>query len=540
MMKIMNKILKAIPTIAPVVTCVVLFSSPVLADELEKHQVRAAVETWVRHVTTCADLEAGVESMEPHKVEGRTVGYIAHLSDGGFCLCGADDLVYPVYLYSPRGTYDPTCPGYQYILWEIGERLTSLEQGLAKRDPKLEQYETALARRASFWQELIAGRVPEREAGVDDGDRADPTSMELLETSYWHQGSPYNDWCPGPPSGADEIVAVGCVATAMAQIMYYWRWPNTGVGNTYVYYHWRHRATWAYEPLATQPAIPASLSGRLEWVSSGGGQLRMKGYWDSSMYAARNIDTSPEYQTAFDNLWGTLTEDQTYCPANFGTATYDWHLMEDDHQDPVDPGDTAVAELCYHASVAVEMNYGLWESGAFLNHPGRRDVYDAMPAYFRYDSTIAWGGRNITTMTTEIQWLRPLEFAGHRPGGGGHAFVICGYDKSTDPDRQFLINFGWGGGSTEWYTCDSVAYTIDQEHVTRIAPNSGVKFVGGPWGGDGSPGTPYYSLYYALLGAADYTTLIFKAGSTNTFTGASLEIDRPLTLKGYNVTIEKQ
>ena len=42
----------------------------------------------------------------------------------------------------------------------------------------------------------------------------------------------------------------------------------------------------------------------------------------------------------------------------------------------------------------------------------------------------------------------------------------------------------------------------------------------------------------ALAEALDYTTLIFQAGSINTFSAGTLIIDRPLILKGYNVTIE--
>lgn len=51
-----------------------------------------------------------------------------------------------------------------------------------------------------------------------------PTStIEPLLTSKWDQESPYNDNCPfGCPSG--------CVATAMAQIMYYYKYPTTGSG----------------------------------------------------------------------------------------------------------------------------------------------------------------------------------------------------------------------------------------------------------------------------------------------------------------------
>lgn len=49
-----------------------------------------------------------------------------------------------------------------------------------------------------------------------------------LITSRWGQGTPYNDYCP-------ELngykCATGCVATAMAQVLYYHRWPERGRGS---------------------------------------------------------------------------------------------------------------------------------------------------------------------------------------------------------------------------------------------------------------------------------------------------------------------
>lgn len=50
-----------------------------------------------------------------------------------------------------------------------------------------------------------------------------------LLSTQWGQGTPFNDLCPNK-------WPVGCVATAMAQIMRYWQWPNVGRGsNTYKY-----------------------------------------------------------------------------------------------------------------------------------------------------------------------------------------------------------------------------------------------------------------------------------------------------------------
>lgn len=48
-------------------------------------------------------------------------------------------------------------------------------------------------------------------------------AIEPLLTSKWDQGFPFNKQCPTTPEG--EETWTGCVATAMAQVMYYYKWP---------------------------------------------------------------------------------------------------------------------------------------------------------------------------------------------------------------------------------------------------------------------------------------------------------------------------
>lgn len=57
-------------------------------------------------------------------------------------------------------------------------------------------------------------------------------SVEPMIKSKWHQTSPYNNDCPiDPQYSYDARCASGCVATAMAQIMNYHRYPNSGKGS---------------------------------------------------------------------------------------------------------------------------------------------------------------------------------------------------------------------------------------------------------------------------------------------------------------------
>ena len=66
-------------------------------------------------------------------------------------------------------------------------------------------------------------------------NRSGMAAIDPLIQTAWDQGSPYNYMCPDGnyhdkgDEGYDpnNLCVTGCVATAMAQVMYYWKWPKT-------------------------------------------------------------------------------------------------------------------------------------------------------------------------------------------------------------------------------------------------------------------------------------------------------------------------
>jgi hypothetical protein len=512
--------------------CVLLIPNVLPAVEVAPSDVTAAVETWVRQMTADGRGDAVVDHLESYPADGRVVAYIAHLRDGGYCICGADDALLPVTLYRAKGTYDPRDPNYQMILRDISRRLALIEAARARGGVGLEPYQDLLAQRRLEWQALAARRVPP--SGPDRGDRAVPTSMTLHVTSCWHQGSPYNDDCPILTPGSDEHSVTGCVATATAQIMYYWKWPSNGVGGGGVYYPYRYSTGWLTEYLASAPAIPSDYAGRLQY-NSYWHWLQMDGYWDNSIYyAGRGLSTDSAYLAAFDNLWARMTQGSANYSANFGMTSYYWNLMQDVHSDPPDAGDVEVAQFNEQVGIAELMDYGLWGSGS-----DHEKAEHALEVHFQYDPDSYNTTRNESTMMTEIQWLRPVQLAGAQDNPpGGHSWVVCGYNSGVSP-VQFLMNFGWGGGSADWYSVDQV-FPIGQTNLIQIAPFNMVKFVGSAASGDGSPSNPYHDIAQAASLAPDHATLIFKASSNNTFAGTSLTLNRPMTLRGYLAVIQPQ
>lgn len=502
------------------------------AESLSAEYVAAAVETWVRHVTADARPDAEVANLTPYGFDGTTSAYVVHLSGGGYCICGADDRLLPVYLYRPTGYFDARNPNYQYILDSIATRLARFEDAARNRDPVLSDYAPGLTVRARQWHQLASGEVPE--SGGSRG-RDDPVMIELPVACSWHQGSPYNDFCPELTPGVDEHTVVGCVATAMAQVMYYWQWPDSGIGSNNVTFAFRFSdgGSWLSEPLANDPNIPASgvWVDRLRWTPDNGGKLQMNGWWEDSVYdKALEISDDLPYLIALQVLWNRLSPGWTYCSADFESATYDWSIMPAAASDPPDAGALEAAELSYHAAVAVEMNFGLLASAASQSPFG---YY----TFFRYDHDARSSSRFDSWVVEDIQWSRVVQLRGENEQGG-HSWVIAGYNKGTTP-WQYLMNLGWGGGTTEWCTFDD--YFPNEQHiVTRIAPDDVVRFVAlGSGGGDGSPDDPYLGLSHALGQVPDDTTLIMKAGSTHTLYGEDALLDRPMTLKGQDVWIER-
>ena len=53
-------------------------------------------------------------------------------------------------------------------------------------------------------------------------------AIEPMVTARWDQGDPYNALCPAV---GGETSLTGCAATAVAQIMYYHKWPERGTGS---------------------------------------------------------------------------------------------------------------------------------------------------------------------------------------------------------------------------------------------------------------------------------------------------------------------
>ena len=124
--------------------------------------------------------------------------YYAVNTRGGFVLVGADDRLPEVLGYSDQASFDPDnlSPEFRYWMQCYEEELSQITNPLS---PPLR----------GGW------------GGV---------SVSPLLSSTWNQSSPYNDLAPLYNETGGRCVT-GCVATAMAQVMYYHKHPEIGTGS---------------------------------------------------------------------------------------------------------------------------------------------------------------------------------------------------------------------------------------------------------------------------------------------------------------------
>jgi hypothetical protein len=131
----------------------------------------------------------------------------------GFIIVSGDDGATPVLGYSRGNNLEATRVPDNFRKWLEGYKN---QIRYIRSRPGLASGETE-----DQWKDLISGR------GTSGTESA--TAVEPLITTKWNQSPYFNDLCPYDPYYGDYSVT-GCVATAMAQIMKYWNYPETGNG----------------------------------------------------------------------------------------------------------------------------------------------------------------------------------------------------------------------------------------------------------------------------------------------------------------------
>ena len=133
--------------------------------------------------------------------------YVFNVGDNeGFVIASGSDKTQPILGYSDTGRIDPANMPDPLKAWfnELPTAIQSQETGIGQR-------------RSLAPDRRRAPKVKTKNA------------IPVLVSSRWNQGDPYNlltPECIGDDGNMQSHSATGCVATAMAQVMYYWKWPQ--------------------------------------------------------------------------------------------------------------------------------------------------------------------------------------------------------------------------------------------------------------------------------------------------------------------------
>lgn len=315
-------------------------------------------------------------------------------TDEGFVIISGDDRTDVVLGYALKGHFD-----YEQLPPSVRDWI----DGYANRIRLL-------------WESDKVAKRPAKVSGVAIGP---------LLTSHWDQGAPYNALCPdffqyGKP-------ATGCVATVMAQLLYYHR---NGLPGT------------------LQDDIPAYDCDR-EW--SGAGHVHVDG-----ARAGEVID------------WNNLVDD-------YGRSA-----------DVTEVQRQAVARLMYYCGAAVRMDYAPSQYGSGANIGS---IASAAKKYFGCSTKTRVQARGDMAFDDweaiiyqELSHGRPVAMSG-RNEQAGHSFIIDGYDGQG----LYHINWGWSGYYDAYYDISDLVLRGTGSADVEGGFNDDQLIIAGLEPGDGSP-----------------------------------------------------
>lgn len=291
----------------------------------------------------------------------------------GFVIVSGDDQTAPIIGYTDEG---------DFIEEELPAPLKDMLEVWAEKIIKLQTID-----RPKTVHRSAKARVAEARRGVEAFKSKWEDIPEMIETR-WHQTSPYNDLCPVKDGNR---AVTGCVATAAAQIVYYFRRDNP---DTLVYSTPTYTSDWgdSYGNYPVTESLPAG--------------------------------TKVEY-----NLMKT---------SGHGT-------QEQDH---------AVAVLMYAVGTSSYLNYGPSTGGqpneagnALANQFRLLSDYDGKWNY----SQQGWEEK----IYNSLKKGSPMLYGGTHPTSGGHAVVLDGYQASTGLYHfNFGWGGGGTSNGSGWYTVD--------------------------------------------------------------------------------------
>jgi hypothetical protein len=312
----------------------------------------------------------------------RVLFYVFNIDNPkGFVIVSGDDNVKPILGYSDKANF---------LVDQMPIQLTEWFDGYKKDIDYAVKNKLNNSDITAQWQTLIKPQTRQTIELFGITTFGTPVVSPLI-TTIWNQTKYYDNLCPyDTQSGVNTVT--GCVATVMAQVMKYWKYPTKGIG------------TRTYTP-KTNPQY-GSLTANFGNTTY---------LWDSMPTALTAASTANQVKAVANLMYHCgVSVDMDYSTTN--SVAY-----------------TTGGLYFQSADYALEAYFG----------------YDNnLQAIQRSNFTSAkW----IDTIQKELKAGRPVIYRG-TGSGGGHSFIADGYDNNN----YLHFNWGWGGINDGYYQIDSL------------------------------------------------------------------------------------
>ena len=208
------------------------------AGDVSLEQAKRAAQNWVYAVADSPKVSLSIIDEEVIEFNSRVVGYNFILKPIGHVIVPARDELPPVKLYSFTSSLSVTqdTDVMQWISEELYKTIEALDAHIAE----LAQVDLKSSPNGKLWSEFDNDPTVFAQAFEGrDFTAIQNVSLGPLLTTTWDQEDPYNLNTPLLYNGQKTLT--GCVATAAAQIMKYWKYPATGQSSTS--YIWNNGAS---------------------------------------------------------------------------------------------------------------------------------------------------------------------------------------------------------------------------------------------------------------------------------------------------------
>lgn len=185
-----------------IILCIVLLSAMVShAEGISREQAKKVASAFLSEMGTPQELTAlddgkKMSSRRRAAANAESEYYVFNKGEnGGFIIVSGDDTTEPILGYCDEGSfdYDNLPPALQALLERHASQIAWLKEN----------------------SNTAAARTTQRRAGIPTHPK-----VEQLLTCTWGQGDPYNRMCP---MDNGKRAVTGCVATALAQVLYFHR-----------------------------------------------------------------------------------------------------------------------------------------------------------------------------------------------------------------------------------------------------------------------------------------------------------------------------